>query len=286
METGKATTMKPLALLAMLFLISGSMICPARSLETTQGQAEVGKGWTEELWNNSSVSTDQNASAMPDAILLNITRDGPEAFRLAGSEVSSPDYLSRERQNELWVRDNHTWTRYLLATRGDRIGLVAFTPTGGSADLYRVCYSSGNISHRGYDLFEGYYLLNISAYEQGRVMFIFAVGSEPANAVIIDVLPPAAISEAGPVSVESLLAEKANVIIQSKRAKDYDVFVDGAFYSSDIGDGVSDGTASFAISGDRMHTIIVSKRDSIGKTTYKSEHKRYFKGGYTHRLDI
>jgi hypothetical protein len=230
------------------------------------------------------MSTVQNSSAMPDLLPFNLTAGGPEKFHLVGSDINSSDYLSRERQNELWVKNNITWTQYLLARSGGRIELVAFTPTGGSADLYKIPYSSGNISHRGYDILPGYYLLNISAYEQGRMMLILAVDNEPANAVIIDILPPAAKAEAGIVAVESLQPGKARVLIQTERVKDYDVFVDGAFYSSDIGDGISDGIARFTLSGERMHTVVISKRNSVGETTYKSEHKRYFREGYTYTL--
>jgi hypothetical protein len=277
--------MKSLAMLIMLFLLLGLMIGIGLSQGIVQGFAEEEKGWKEEPWNDASVSSDQNASAMPDLLPFDLAEKEPETFRLAGSEVNSSDYLSRERQNELWVKNNIAWAQYLLAYQGDRIELVAFTPTGGSADLYRILYSSGNISHRGYDVLPGYYLLNIGTNEPGRMMLILAVDNEPANAVIIDILPPAVKTESGPVAVESLQPGKARVIIQTEKAKDYDVFVDGAFYSSDIGDGVSDGIASFAISGEKMHTIVISKRDSIGKTTYKSEHKRYFKGGYAYTLN-
>ncbi len=179
--------------------------------------------------------------------------------------------------------NNLTWTQYTSAYQGERIELVAFTPKGGSADLYRIYYSSGNISHKGYNILPGYYSMNLSTNELGRTMLIFAVNSQPANAVIIDVLPPEAEAESGPVAVESLLTKKARIIIQSDRVWGYDVFLDGAFYSSDIGDGTIDGGASFTI-GEGMHTITISKRDSSEGTTYRSEHKKYFKGGYTYAL--
>lgn len=272
--------MRPLALLMMLFLLLGLIFSQGFAQEFPQEE----KGWEEEPWNEAPTSPGQNASAMPDLLPFNMTEETPRSFRPGMSEVNSSDYLSRERQNELWIRNNITWTQYLLAQTGEMIELVAYAPAGGSADLYRIYYASGNISHRGYDILPGYYLLKMNALEQGRIMLVFAVDNQPANAVIIDVLPFHVKDTAGPVAVESLLPEKARVIIQSESAKDYDIFVDGAFYSSDIGDGVSDGVAGFALSGEKMHTIVISKRDSFGKTTYKSEHKRYFKGGYTYTL--
>jgi hypothetical protein len=242
--------------------------------------------WMEEPWNDAASSAGLSASTMPDILPFNITDKEPKAFRLASSEVDYYDYISKNRSNELWVRSNITWTQYLQAYQGDRIELVAYTPTGGSADLYRIYYASGNISHRGYNLLPGYYHLNISAFELGRTMLIFTVNNQPANAVMVDVLPQETQAANGPVAVESVLPEKARIIIQSAEVKDYDVFVDGAFYSSDIGDGASDGVASFTLNGDGMHTITISKSDSLSRATYKSEHKREFKGGYTYRLNI
>ena len=262
-------------ILSLLFLLLPGWAC-----------AQVDGAWMEEPWNDAASSAGLSASAMPDILPFNITGKEPKAFMLASSEVDYYDYISRNRSNELWVRSNITWTQYLQAYQGDRIELVAYTPTGGSADLYRIYYASGNVSHRGYNLLPGYYHMNISAFELGRTMLIFAVDNQPANAVMIDVLPPAAEAASGPVTVESVLPEKARIIIQSGKVKDYDVFVDGAFYSSDIGDGTSDGVASFTLNSKGMHTITISKRDSLNMTTYKSEHKREFKGGYTYRLNI
>jgi hypothetical protein len=268
----------------MILFISLSVLLPP--ILSGLACAQEDGSWMEEPWNDAASSGGLSASAMQDILPFNITGKEPKAFRLASSEVDYRDYISRNRSNELWVRSNITWTQYLQAYQGDRIELVAYAPTGGSADLYSIYYTLGNISHRGYNLLPGYYHMNISAFEPGRVMLIFAVDDQPANAVMIDVLPQEAEAASGPVAVESVLPDKARVIIQSSNVKDYDVFVDGAFYSSDIGDGASDGVASFTLNGDGMHTITISKRDSLSRTTYKSEHKREFKGGYTYRLNI
>lgn len=264
----------PLRSLAALVILFSSL-----GLAFAQGD----DAWTEKPWDDSLMASDQSASAMPNLLPFNVTGEEPQAVILAGSDVNYTEYASQKRQNELWVRNNLTWTQYISAYQGERIGLVAFTPKGGSADLYRIYYSSGNISHKGYNILPGYYSMNLSTNELGRTMLIFAVNNQPANAVIIDVLPREAEAESGPVAVESLLAKKAKIIIQSDRVRGYDVFVDGAFYSSDIGDGGVDGEAGFTI-GEGMHTITISKRESPDRTTYKSEHKKYFKGGYTYTL--
>lgn len=245
--------------------------------------AQGNDAWTEEPWDDAPISSDQSISAMPNLLPFNVTEREPQAVFMAGSDVNYTEYATQKRQNELWVRNNLTWTQYISAYQGERIELVAFTPAGGSADLYRIYYSSGNISHKGYDILPGYYTMNLSANELGRTMLIFAVNNQPANAVIIDVLPPEAEADSGPVAVESLLTGKARIVIQSDKVWGYDVLVDGAFYSSDIGDGTIDGGASFTI-GEGMHTITISKRDSSNRTIYKSEHKKDFRGGYTYTL--
>lgn len=266
------STMRSLTTLVILFSSLG--------LTFAQGN----EAWTEEPSNDALISGDLSAFVMQDPLPFNVTEGRPQAVRLAGSDVNYTEYASQRRSNELWVRDNLTWTQYFIAYQGEKIELVAFTPTGGSADLYRIFYSSGNVSHKGYRLLPGYYIMNLSADELGRTMLIFAVDNQPSNAVMIDVLPPEVKAESGPVAVVSVLAKKARVIIQSEKVLGYDVFVDGAFYSSDIGDGTVDGAASFTLSGEEMHTITISKMDSLDRTNYKSEHKRYFKGGYTYTL--
>lgn len=265
------TPVRSLAALVILFSLLG--------LTSAQGD----DAWTEEPWGDALVSSDQSTSAMPNLLPFNVTEGEPQAVLMAGSDVNYTEYASQKRQNELWVRNNLTWTQYISAYQGERIDFVAFTPRGGSADLYRIYYSSGNISHKGYNIFPGYYSMNLSTNELGRMMLIFAVNSQPANAVIIDVLPREAEAESGPVAVESLLTKKARIVIQSDKVWGYDVLVDGAFYSSDIGDGTVDGGAGFTI-GEGMHTITISKRESPDRTTSKSEHKKYFKGGYTYTL--
>ncbi len=267
-----------LALIAILFTLLSGYAC-----------AQVEGAWTEEIWNDAAGSVDQGSldqdpSTMPNILPFNIIGKEPKAFRLASSEVDYSSYISKNRSNELWIKDRPTWTQYLLSHLGDRIKLVAYTPSGGSADLYRIYYASGNISHRGYNLLPGYYTLNLSPHEQGRMMLVFAVDNQPANTVMIDVLPQEAQAVSGPVAVDSVLPEKARIVIQSDKVKDYDIFVDGAFYSSDIADGTSDGIASFTLNSKGMHTITISKRDSLGRAIYKSEHKRDFKGGYTYTL--
>ena len=145
--------MRPLALPIMMFLLSGLIFF--------HGLAGGESAWTEEPWDDGPVLSCQNASIMSDLLPLNLTENGPKTVRLAGSDINISDYLSRDRQNELWVSDNGTWTRYLLGTQGDEMELVAYAPAGGFADLYRISYASGNISHKGYDILQGHYVFDM-----------------------------------------------------------------------------------------------------------------------------
>lgn len=63
-------------------------------------------------------------------------------------------------------------------------------------------------------------------------------------------------------------------------------YLDGVFYSSDIGDGSIDGIASFTVSGDKTHTITVSQRDIQGNIINVSEHTRIFKRDVAYTLLI
>lgn len=245
--------------------------------------AQESDAWIAEPWNSDTALTGENAGTLPDLMLLNITGNEPQYILLAGSKIDFTGYIRENRSNELWVEENSTWAPYLQAQQGEAIELIAYTPTGGSADLYRIYYSSGNISHRGYELLPGYYNLSMLAGTPGRTMLVFAVNNQPANAIIIDVMEAKGKTASGPVPVEGALPVKAKITIKSERVKGYDIYVDGAFYSSDIADGNLDGIANFTV-WQGTHTIIISNRDSLGRATYKSEHKRDFKGGYAYTL--
>ncbi len=240
--------------------------------------------WTEAPWtDNSSTAQGQNSS-LPDLLPFNISGNEPQAFGLGSTEIPYSEYISRIRSSELWTRDNITWRQYIQVHQGDLIELVAYAPKEGRADVYRVSYSKGTISHRGYDLFPGYYKMKILADEVGRTMIISILDSQP-SAVIMDVLPIEQKPPGGPVDVKTALPGKAKITIISKNVKGYDVYVDGVFYSSDIADGLPDGIASFYLNGDSTYTITVSKRDFMG-TTYNSDYRRSFKGGYEYTLRI
>jgi hypothetical protein len=117
------------------------------------------------------------------------------------------------------------------------------------------------------------------------MMVILTVENQPSNALVIDVLPPIEVSK-GPREIEQFSPGYALVTITSDRIKGYDVYMDGVFHSSDIADGALDGTATFRVGGDSIHTIIVSKGGNFGSQEYRSEHTKSFQSGYHYQLKI
>ncbi len=261
--------MKPLACIIFILPLLLAPACIADS-------------WIEEPWKNESLSTQDSNMSLPDLMPLNIA--GNESQIASLNETPYANYTASARSYELWIRNNSTWARYIQVHQGDSIDLIAYTSRPGHADLYRISYSRGAVYHRGYDLLAGYYNTMMSADEVGRTFLILVLDNQP-SAVIIDALPAEKALPSGPVDVKSSIPGKAKVTIKSERVNGYDVYVDGVFYSSDIADGALDGIDSFTLDGDRTYTITVSKRDVMG-TTYKSEYRRSFKGGYAYTLKI
>jgi hypothetical protein len=131
----------------------------------------------------------------------------------------------------------------------------------------------------------GYSNVTIRADKVGMMMIVLTVENQPSNALVTDVLPP--IEEAkGPRDIEQFSPGYALVTITSDRIKGYDVYMDGVFYSSDIADGVLDGTANFRVGGNGIHTITISKGGTFGTPEYSSEHTKSFQSGYHYLLKI
>jgi len=256
---------RSIPMLAILLLLLLAMV-PAGCAKDDSGTANA---------LGSTVVAAKDASALPDLSPFNITGREPSAFQLGDREIPFSEYVSQARASELWAPKNTTWTRYVLANQGDMLDLVLYTPAEGTADLYSIFYASSKIIHRSYHLSPGYYSLKLEASEPGRAMLILAMNSQPGNALIIDVMPRPA-EQAGPVKVTTSVLGKARVVIESDTVKGYEVFVDGVFFSSDAADGVVDGKASLDVSGDEIHTITVSQRDSKGNIVNMREFTKEF----------
>jgi hypothetical protein len=233
--------------------------------------------WTEEA---EARPPAQNLSEMPDLVRFNISGQEPETLSLGGKDI--PFLRHSPESSELWIRKEENWTQYAQVGLGQKIEMVAYTPTGGAADLYRISYARGVILHRGYELSPGYYRGSIRAAELGRTMLFLAVDNQPSNAVMVDV-SPAVGAAVGPVNVESLPTGDAKVTVASDWLNGYDIYVDGVYRLNDWSDGLLDGSASFTVSGEKAHTITVSRG---GNRHYRTEHTRNFKSGASYKLRI
>lgn len=254
------------ALLLLLLWLAGPAL----------GQAPVwtGEAWSQEPWVENA--TEAAESAMPDLRPFNITGHEPSRLRLGSVQIPYSDYISRTRSSELWFVDNDTWSQYAAVSQGQLLELVAYSPTGGAADLYQISYAKSSIDHRNYQLQPGYYSLLLPATEPGRIFLILTAGDQPSNALVLDVAAPPAQPPDQAVDVRTVLPGKAKVTIISERTRGFDVFLDGVFYSSDLADGKLDGVASFVMYGGRTRTITISERDGNGNIVNKSEHRKDF----------
>jgi hypothetical protein len=250
--------------------------------------AESGPQWTVTPWikdNTSNASLPHSTVSMSVLSGFNLSGQEPASVFLGKTMLPFREYSSRARTTELWLESGENWTYYNEVRQGDILKLIAYTPSGGVGDLYLIDYANGSISHSGYRLQPGYSNAILKADKTGRLMFVLAVENQPANALIIDVLPQ--IEEArGPKDIEQFSPGYALITITSDRIKGYDVYVDGVFYSSDTADGVLDGTASFKVGGDSVHTITVSKKGILDVPEYQSVHTKSFQSGYSYQLKI
>jgi hypothetical protein len=269
---------KPLALALVLLLLSLGLAFADES----------GPQWTATPLIKSGSSNSSSPSvnvSIPDLSNLNISGKEPSAVILGEVKIPYQEYQSRVRSIELWLESGANWTQYLEVHKGDSLELLAYTPSMGNGDLYLVNYANSSISHRGYHLQPGYYDAILRLEKVGRMMLILMVENQPSNALIIDVLPPNE-TVRGPRNVEQFSPGFAFVTISSDLIKGYDVYVDGVFYSSDIADGVLNGTASFKVGGDSIHTVTISKKGGPATPAYQSEHTKSFQSGFSYQLKI
>jgi len=263
-------------LMILLFLAMAMPSCSASGL-----------AWNEEPWNETAPNASQEEVAvLQDLHPFNLSANQPSYLRIGPRDVPFSEYASAVRSSDLWIVNGSIWCQYVTVPQGEELHLVAYSATSGAADLYLVSYAASRIDHRSYTLQPGYHSLPMKALSEGRMMLILAMNNQPGNALIIDVLPRPPGGPQGPVDVTTLLPGRALVIIRSESFRGYDVYVDGTFMSSDISDGVLDGVASFTLSGDKTHSIVISRRDSQGNIINRSEHTKSFKRDTAYTLDI
>ena len=248
--------------------------------------------WTEEPWISATeVPQEKEMSTLSDPIFFNLSGNEPRSIRLGERQLNYSDYISGAAyaplSSELWIRKGAVWSRYDQVTTGEDVDLIVHTPQDGSADIYLISYADSTIAHWNFKFLAGYHRLKLRPEESGRHFMLLAQGSEPGNALILDISPRQSEQSFSPLDVNSILMGDAFVTIKSQRIKGYDVYVDGVFYSSDMSDGSLDGIASLTIGGDKTHTITISQRDGLGGIINKNEHTKSFKRetAYTLQMD-
>jgi hypothetical protein len=272
---GKALAFALIVPLVLLFLVHAAGAVPS-------GYAS----WTEEPWvKPSGVSqetgqTDNSITTLSDPVYFNLSGNEPQSIRLGDRMMNYSDYASSTAEaplfSELWISQDSVWSRYREVTTGDAVDLIVQTPQEGSADIYLISYARNTTLHWNFKFLAGCYRLQLTPAESGRLFMLLAQGTEPGNALILDVLPGQSEQSFLPVDVNSIAKGDAFLTIRSQRLRGYDVFVDGVFFCSDNSDGSLDGEASLTIGGGKTHTITISERDGRGGIINKSEHTRTF----------
>ncbi|HPS91594.1 MAG TPA: hypothetical protein PKV33_05520 [Methanothrix sp.] len=242
--------------------------------------------WTEDPWvkpggvSQENGQTDLSITTLSDPVYFNLSGNEPESIRLGDSQMNYSDYASDNAGaplfSELWISRDSVWSRYGEVTAGEAVDLIVRTPREGSGDIYLISYAKNTTMHWNFKFLAGSYRLRLTPTESGRLFMLLAQGTEPGNALILDVLPRQSGQSFSPVDVNSIAIGEAFVTIRSQRLRGYDVFVDGVFFANDNSDGSLDGVATLTIGGGKTHTITISERDGRGGIINRSEHTRTF----------
>jgi hypothetical protein len=253
--------------------------------------------WTEEPWTKpggvllENGAQESRVTALSDPIYFNLSGNEPESIRLGDRQLNYSDYINSTAFaplfSELWIAKDSVWSRYGQVTAGEAVDLIVHTPRDGSGDIYLVSYANSTTMHWNHKFLAGYYRLRLTPEESGRLFMLLSQGSDPGNALILDVLARQSKPSFSPLDVNSISIGDAFVTIKSQRIKGFDVFVDGVFYCNDNSDGSLDGIASLTIGGGKTHTITISQRDGMGGIINKNEHTKNFNRDthYTLQMD-
>jgi hypothetical protein len=197
---------------------------------------------------------------------------GPDQQAVGYSQLQS--YSAFTGGNTLWIEGTSSWTQYVQVPQGARLSLVPMTSAGGPGYLFEI-YPSGRLQ-RDYHYFSPNSRISFTADELGQHILLFTANDLASNAVIIDVkryVP-------GPVPTPGPSFGSAQMQIISSSLKGYDVYVDGRFQLTEGRGGIPDGSCSFPVAGNAIHTIEIRKGGSYTSQT------RYFQAGGTYTLRI
>lgn len=275
-----------LTIVALMMLLSPSLVA---------AMPTGSQSWTEEPWTDtvSTAAQETKETALSDPITSNLSNNEPRYIVLGDYQYNFSDYFSQGNTTvasaspELWIRKDDSWCRYVQSIAGDEINLIAHSSKDASCDLYLISYSNSTIAHWNFKfLADYYYRLTLVPEETGRLFLLLTQGSEPGNALILDVSPRQIEQLTAIPNISDIKIGEALITIKSQRIRGYDVYVDGVFFASDSSDGSLDGTASLTVGGEKTHTITVSERDGKGNLINKSEHTKVFKRDTSYTLWI
>jgi hypothetical protein len=254
---------------------------------SAQALPQSNYSWTEAPWVSDGAGEDDKMATELSAPLAFNPGDAENLSLNIGSDLLHfSELVSLPFSCQLWIRNDLQWSHYLKAIRGEDVDIILYMPEYGEVDVYLISYASGTRDRWSFNLLEGYHLLRLRAEEEGRYFMIAARKSEPGNALILDLVAKSDNASVSPLDVRTIPTGRAMVTIESERIKGYDVYLDGVFYSSDVGDGSIDGVASFTLRADKTHTISISQRDVQGNIINKSEHTKRFKRDMAYTLLI
>lgn len=200
----------------------------------------------------------------------------PTNVYFGGQSVSYSTYRSTYGgTNSLWILGSWSWTQRASCPLWAYLQLLAYSPSGGSAELYEI-YPNGNVDKDSTYLWPGYTRINFQADSIGRYILLFVVNNQPSNAVVIDVSSGGWPPGPGPSPAPSY----ARVTVRSSWISGYSVSVDDVRSYSDGSDGSLDGVVSFTVSGDQYHTI------KITRPGYLRSYTRFFRSGYAYTLTM
>jgi hypothetical protein len=159
---------------------------------------------------------------------------------------------------------------------------MAFTPTGGQAELYEIFQTTFpaaalNVTSRQYLLYALYNNMYFAADKIGRHILLFISSGQPSNAIIVDVIPAPNpqqtsmppqgstytqtysqqyIEVPGPMHSTTPVPTSGDVpvTIKSVRMRNYQVFLDEVYIGSETR---GDGSFSFNVKGNMYHDIRV-----------------------------
>jgi len=127
---------------------------------------------------------------------VDISHKMPSEIYVSGHKIAYSQYTSAvasNRGNELWIQGTSDWSQYVVCPVGTGLQLMAFTPTGGQAELYEIFQTTFptaamNVTSRQYSLYASYNNMYFAADDIGRHILLFVANGQPSNAIIVDVI--------------------------------------------------------------------------------------------------